>query len=312
LSDESPGTDTAPRPESKTGTEQEDQSDEAPSQQSTQSLAIDRAPKSWKPATRGKWESLDPEVRQEVVRREREITRALGESTNHRKFAGHFQEVIQPFAQRYQQSGLPPLQIIHNLMSADTLLATAPMEERAKFMAKMIQDYKIDIGVLDSALGGEDPGSQPISIVERMISEKLAPLQSFVQQNQQTRQQQEAHELEVQRNFLQSMEEDEVNFPHFATVKQDMADLIELNSRRGVYLDPKAAYTRAVAMNPEASAAEQGRLAQQGAQQAHQAATRSLGASLSVNGAPMGLKKGVDPGDLRGTIEAAWLAHNGR
>ena len=82
--------------------------------------------------------------------------------------------------------------------------------------------------------------------------------------------------------------------------------------KRRIYLTPQEAYKRAVAMNPEAQAAEQGAAGQQRAQSAHDAATRSLGASLSVSGAPAALKQTISPDDLRGTIEAAWNSAQGR
>jgi hypothetical protein len=140
----------------------------------------------------------------------------------------------------------------------------------------------------------------------------MAPLQEFVQTAQQRRQQAERQEYNAQAQHIQQMAQDDVNFPHMALVASDMADVMELNARRQVYLTPEQAYARAVAMNPEAQAAEQGRAGQQRAQVAHDAATRSLGASLSVSGSPAGLKQKVAPDDLRGTIEAAWAAANGR
>jgi hypothetical protein len=108
------------------------------------------------------------------------------------------------------------------------------------------------------------------------------------------------------------MAADTVNFPHFDLVAQDMADITEMALRRRVYLTPQEAYKRAVAMNPEAQAAEQSRTGQQRALEAHDAATRSLGASLSINGSPAGLKQTVAPDDLRSTIEAAWRETQGR
>jgi len=273
---------------------------------------LDNAPKSWKSSTRQKWANLDPEVRAEVHRRERETTRALNESAPVRKFAQQFQEVIQPHADRYRQTGMPPLQVVQNLMNADALLSSAPMPQRAKFMAKLISDYGIDIRTLDSALAGEEPQARPLDQVESLINQKLAPIQEFVQTAQQGRQQAMQREYSEQERHIAAMSADSSNFPHFDLVALEMADIMEVASRRQVYLTPEEAYKRAVAMNPEAQAAERGRAGQQRAQVAHDAATRSLGASLSVSGSSAGLKQTVAPDDLRSTIEAAWAAHQGR
>ena len=297
--------------------EEVDQASQPPEQRAEEhehepAQAPDKAPSSWKPASKAKWESIDPDVRAEVVRREREVTRALGDSTNARKFAQSFTEAVNPFAQKYQNSGMTPLQVMQNLMQADVFLSSAPAAQRAQFMAKLISDYKIDVGMLDEALAGGEPTSRPEAIVERMIQERIAPFQQFVQSAEQQRQQALQQEYNQQASHIQSMAQDEQNFPHFDTVRNDMADIMEMNARRKVYLSPQEAYKRAVAMNPDAQAAEQARAGQQRSQADHDAATRSLGASLSVSGAPGTLTRKVDPNDLRGTIEAAWKAHAGR
>ncbi len=287
--------------------------DDEPTQQREDPLpSTDNAPKSWKGVAKEKWAGVDPVIRAEVHRREREMTRALNENAPVKKFVGDFSQTIQPFAQHYAKTNLPPLQLFQNLMQADVHLSTAPAPHRAAFMAKLIKDYGVDIQMLDAALAGEDPGTGTNAGFERLLDERLAPVNEFLQTENQRRQQTVQAERQRAETVLSRMEADTVNFPHFALVAQDMADITEVAMRRRVYLTPQQAYARAVAMNPEAQAAEQSRAGQQRAQVAHDAATRSLGASLSVSGSPAGLKDSVSPSDLRGTIEAAWNSVQGR
>jgi len=274
--------------------------------------STDNAPKSWKGVAKEKWAGVDPVIRAEVHRREREMTRALSDAAPIKKFTQDFTQVIQPFAQHYARTNLPPLQLFRNLMSADVHLSTAPAAERATFMAKLIKDYGIDISMLDSALAGEDPGTNVNAKLESMLDERLAPVNQFLMTEAQRRQATVQAERARAETVLDRMARDTANFPHFDLVAQDMADITEMALKRRVYLTPQEAYNRAVAMNPEAQAAEQSRSGQQRAMQAHDAATRSLGASLSVSGSPAGLKESANPSDLRGTIEAAWNAVQGR
>lgn len=281
-----------------------------PSQESLPSTDV--PPKSWKGVAKDAWAGVDPVVKAEVHRRERDMQRAAQEHAPQKKFVGEFTQSIQPFAQHYAQSGIAPLQLFQNLMQADVHLSTAPAAQRAQFMAKLIKDYGIDIDMLDTALAGQDPNHNPDARVERMLNERLAPVNEFLQTEQQRRQSVVQAERQRAETVLDRMASDAQNFPHFALVAQDMADITEMALKRRIYLTPKEAYDRAVAMNPEAQAAEQSRSGQQRAQSAHDAATRSLGASLSVSGAPAGLKQTVEASDLRGTIEAAWNAAQGR
>ena len=290
---------------------QPDQTDEQP-QQAEVAPNIDNAPKSWKAGAKEKWANVDPDIRTEVHRREREMTRAIQEAAPVRKFTEQFTQMIQPHASRYAPTGMTPLQVVNNLLQADQLLSTAPQAQKAVFMAKLINDYGIDLATLDAALSGDDPSREPQSQLESLIDRKLQPLQEFVQTAQQRRQQAEQQEYSQQAQHIQAMANDDQNFPHMQLVAAEMADLMEVSARRRVYMTPEEAYKRAVAMNPQAQAAEQGREGQQRARVAHDAATRSLGASLSVSGSPAGLKQTVAPNDLRGTIEAAWAQAQGR
>ncbi len=292
---------------------QDDADDDQAGQQAKDEVLpnTDNAPRSWKGPAKDKWATVDPVVRAEVHRRERDAARLAQETAPIKQFTQQFSQVIAPFAQHYAQTNLPPLQLFNNLMQADVHLSTAPAAQRAQFMAKLIKDYQIDIGMLDSALAGEGI-NDPTAPFERMLEERLAPVNEFLQTEQQRRQQTVQAERQRAETVLDRMARDQINFPHFDLVAQDMADITEMALKRRVYLTPQEAYARAVAMNPEAQAAEQSRSGQQRAQQAHDAATRSMGASLSVSGSPASLKQEVNASDLRGTIEAAWNAASGR
>jgi hypothetical protein len=106
-------------------------------------------------------------------------------------------------------------------------------------------------------------------------------------------------------------------YPHFDTLREDMADVIDIASKRGVKLSLEQAYSRAAAMNPEVSqlvANQQNQAAKQtAAQVANARAQRALAASSSVNGAPNSLPTGAPSGnDRRAAIAAAFESFEGR
>lgn len=272
-----------------------------------------RPPQSWKPVAKSHWDKLPDEVKADVHRREREIVKVLNSSSDARKFQENMAKLVAPYEDRYRQSNIPNHVAIQNLMSADRVLATAPAPQRAMFMAKMIKDYQIDIEMLDSALSGEDViATNPMARIDDLISRKLAPLTQFVDTQRQTHVSQQ-HKLENDlATELQAMESDTTNYPYFHDVRADMADMVEIYSRRGVYLTPKEAYNRAVRSNPETSKLLQQNVLHGQAQNANAQAQRSLNASSSVTGSPAALSRKPDPADLRGTIEAAWESHAGR
>jgi DNA primase len=279
-------------------------------------FSVDKAPQSWRGPQKAKWASLDPEVRQEVIRREREITKTLSDTAQVRQFAQQFSQTIQPFQARLQSSGVNPVQAVQKLLESDHVLSSAPKAQRAQFMAKLITDYGIDILELDAALAGKAPVDPVQSQVDQLLQQRLAPFQQYIARQEQERQlavQQENNRIS---HTVESMSTDP-KYPHFDTVRQDMADVVELSAKKGVYLSLEQAYTRAIAMNPEINQQvtnqQQVDAKKSAAQAAHARAQKALQASKSVGGAPSGMLSGTSGvSDRRSAIVAAFDAVGGR
>lgn len=271
----------------------------------------DVAPKSWKATTRTKWATLDPEIKAEVRRRESEMTRAFGENAQARELHKNFYEAVRPFEARIRSMGGNPLHLVGELFKADHILSTAPPTQRAQYMAQLIKEYAVDIDELDSALAGTAPADPVAARVEQLLQQRMAPLQQFLAHQQQTEQQRQQEVQAQAQAEVESMAVDP-KYPHFNDVREDMADIIDLAARRGIYLTPAQAYSKAVAMNPELGA--QLASQQQAEQQRQQAlklngkAQRALAASSSVASSPSGTpgSSGSGQSSLRDTIEASF------
>jgi len=276
-------------------------------------LAVDRAPQSWRAPQRAKWAALDPEVRQEVLKREREITKTLSDTASARQLQNDFQQVVQPFLGRLQAMNAHPLKAVQELLKADYLLSSAPKSQRAQFMAKLISDYDVDIESLDMALSGK-VGTDPVqATVDRLLQERLAPFQKFIQTQEEQAAWREQTETATLSEQVNSMESDPDRYPNMSEVKEDMADIISIQSKKGVYLTLEQAYTRAIAMNPElnqsAVALREAEARRSSAKADNAKAQRALNASKSVGGAPSGAISGTfDANDRRAIIEAAFNA----
>jgi tetratricopeptide (TPR) repeat protein len=280
-------------------------------------LDIEKPPQAWKGAQKAKWAALDPDVRQEVLRREHDVTRVLNDSATARQFVGSFQQVLQPFAQRLQAGNINPLQAIQGLLQADNLLSTAEPKARAGYMAKLIADYKIDVNELDNALAERQLASPVASRVEQIVQERLAPVQQFMayqHEQQQAQAQQAAQQIN---QTVETMAADTETYPHFQQVRGTMADIVDFYATKGQNISVAEAYNRAIAMDPVIFAEVQARTAaataaSKAAAQNEQA-QRALKASSSVRGAPGGNLSGTPLAtDRRATIAAAFEAASGR
>lgn len=282
----------------------------------------DRPPATWKGAAKADWDKLPPTAKQEIHRRERMADSAIASSETARRFQQKFVESVQPFMARIQANGYDnPIDAAHQMFKMDYMLSTAPMPQRAKAMAQLIKDYGVDLTALDEALVGGGAVVDPVEArIHQLVEQRLAPVQQLMKQQQEHQRAIEIAETNEVRTTVQQMEQDTTNYPYFEDVREDMADLIEIQSKRGVYLSPAEAYTRAVAMNPDLSSRVQAQLSQQQARQqaasANAQAQRALNASVSVGGAPTqggsGTRQFGNGADLRGTIAAVLEGNSGR
>lgn len=270
---------------------------------------VDRAPQSWKGEAKKLWEQLPLQVRQEVARRERDISMKVQEAAQDSKRVQEVMQVIAPSRAIIDQHyGGNPMNAINTMLGVDRVMRTGTVSQKVQIVTNMIKDFGVDIVALDAALSGQQmPESfQQQSTIEQLLEQKLAPFQQFLQTQQQQAQQQAQQVQQQVMHTVESMATDP-QYPYFDDVRGDMADIIEINARRGVSVSLEDAYHRAVRMNDDVYRASSTRDSTQAATQqaldAHRAAQAAKGASVSVSGSPTGTGRNAgNPSDLRGTI----------
>ena len=126
---------------------------------------IDRAPQSWKGDSKKVWAELPLNVRQEVVRRERETTKVMQEAAHTRQQMSQVQEALAPHMDRINSVyGGNSVQAINNLLVIERRLFNDTPADKAQLMANMIKQFNIDLPTLDALLSGQ-PASDRKSVV---------------------------------------------------------------------------------------------------------------------------------------------------
>lgn len=276
---------------------------------SPEGQAYERAPASWKPAIREKWAGLDPEIRAEVMRREVETSTALNNSAQSRKLADDFQRTIQPYMQFIQADGASPLQAVDNMMRTAATLRTAAPAQKAAVIADIMQQFGVDVSLLDQQLtsrySGQPTQQDPNAYVSQVLEQKLAPIQQFMQQmQQQTTAQQQAKLSELSRE----VSEFETKNEFMEDVRGDVADILELAANRGVQMSLQEAYNKAILLHPQVSEVlEQRKRAQLATTQTAAARkAKQAAASLPSKGAPAQSSEDSDAGDdIRSALVAS-------
>ena len=275
----------------------------------------ERAPQSWKPETREHWKSLPAEVRGEIARRESEFARVMQETAESRRFADAVMKTIAPYEMFMKAENANPLQAIDSLMSTAARLRTGTAPELASLMSGLIQQFGVGrfgqgfIESLDQALVGQTPKEDPREVaMRRQLEQEFAPVRQFMSELQQQRQQQELAQQQAAGTEVQGFL---ANHEFAMDVKDDMADLIEMASKRGREMPLEEAYERACRAHPEIGKIFQRRDQASQAASRNQVAQRARSAAVSVGGAPTPGPSGNPGGDLRAALENA-VSANGR
>ncbi len=269
----------------------------------------ERVPVGWKGEAKLKWAEVPQEVRQEVVRREKEVNDVLRESAGSRQFQEAFERTIAPFQQFIAADGGDPLTATRNLMQTAAVLRVGSPQQKAQTVAQIVRQFGIDIETLDSALAGAPAqpgnGAGMSPDVQQYLQQQLAPVQQFMG-NLQSRVQ---HANEVQATEVSSeieAFENNPKYPYFEDVRDDMGWLFERANQRNEKLTLESAYEQAIRMNPKLSEIMSKQQAAKQAQAANKSLEAKKRAAASLRGTSPAPAAPAEPKDRREALEWAW------
>ena len=214
----------------------------APEQATTDApkTVASKAPQSWTPATREKFASLPPDVQQEVMKRETEISRKLGETAQERKVAQEFMQVVSPYQEFFEKQGTNPMAATQELLQTAYHLRTGSPKQKAQIVAQLVKNFDIDFAEFDAALEATFDSKQ--ASIPPELDQRLRQVETFAQQQQ--RQLAEQQQSQTQQ-LIEKFAKDPKN-EFFADVQSDMVALIQA----GKATDLQTAYDMAVWANP--------------------------------------------------------------
>jgi len=268
-------------------------------QQAGTSSKTEKPPVGWTPETREHWAKLPDSVRKQVSKREAEVNKLLQDTSDARKLHQEFGKTVEPYRSLMASQGVQdPLQAVNGLLETAAALSMGNTQQKAQRLAGLIKHYGIDIEALDSILAGEEPqadsnGQMP-SQFEEMLNQRLAP---FEQERQRSRQEQDYQVKQRAASSVNAVAQKEF----FNDVRVDMADIVELATKRGQTITLEQAYEKAVMLNPEIQKVIRGRGT------AKEMGQRQLAAS-GIRGNRGGVPSDNGNLDLRSQLEANWNA----
>jgi hypothetical protein len=279
------------------------QATEKPQEKPAEQKPADRAPQSWKALAREEWSKLSPTLRDEITRREAEVTKVLNETAQARQMTQRLREAVGPYEQMLRADGADPFVAISSLFRAAHTLRTGSPQMKARLIANTIREFmpnRAEWEMLDRELAGIGaPPDQRQPTQQDFRDPRLDPLLERLQQAEQ-------REAQASQQRIASMIEDISKEEFWEDVKMDVADILDLSARRGLTVSVRDAYTRAVALHPEVSKVMAQREAARRANPTGSTRTARAAAS-SVRSTPTtAVKRGGDAASLRDDIVEAF------
>ncbi len=266
------------------------------------------APVSWKPTVRGHWDKLPSEVKSEITRREREMDQGLRQSSNYRKIAEEYYSTISPYQALIQAKGSTPSQAINELMMTAAQLTQGTPQKKAEVIRNIINEYGVDITMLDQILSGEDLPADTNAPLLAAMDQRLAPITDFMSQISGAREENAAVMNSEAGETLGTFAE---NNKYYEDLREDMADLLEMAANRNRPMTLEQAYEQAGAAHPEIGPIMKQQNDAKANKLTTEAAEKKLAAASSVRGSPTAGKGGVSEGTMRSIMEEAWDDNEG-
>lgn len=217
-----------------------------------------KAPTSLKADMQEKFGELSPEWRDEITRindHALKLVRENADAKNARLLVQDLGNVITPYREILEQSGVPPLVAIDNLFKVENTLRTGSQQAKARMLTQIVNDYGIDLGELQSALVESINAPKP-SEAEQRLEQRLADLQQMVRQATQPHaQENQSNVAPPVNNVIEKFVNDSKNeFIKRPGVEDDMVFI--LDSGKANHIDNledrlKFAYDKAIRMNDE-------------------------------------------------------------
>jgi len=264
-----------------------------------------KPPQSWTPAEREHWAKIPAEAQKAIQRRELETSRVLNESAQSRRFQNEFVNVVKPFAHLIRARNSTPLQSVKNLMETAAGLTTGNGQQKAMIVAEIIDNYGVDVKVLDDVLSKRpaSPTNGQAAIPPQLAS-VLQPIHDFMGRVESGREQ---YIQQLQTSAAQTIEEAEAKLPFFEDLREEIADFLEIAAARGRELTVEKAHEMAVNSRPDIKKIldQRARAATLKSDPAKIAAKKK--AAKTIHGAPRGEGGGDGKGkSRRSVLSDAW------
>ena len=262
-----------------------------------------KPPSSWKKELWDHYGKLDPALQDYIDQREGEFAKGVSTYKTEYESVKPLADAIEPLMPTLRQYNIQPAQWITNMGQAHHSLVFGNPQQKLQMFTKLAQDYGVPLQAL------YDPQAQQQYLMQQAV-QPPAPqpdVRALVQeQMNEVLAKQDLQQFEAAKDSAGNPV-----YPHYATVRNTMAQLLE----SGAAEDLKSAYDKAIRLHDDIWEAEQ-KAKQATAQKAQQEAqarqvAQAKAAAVSPRTATPGAESAKTTKGVRAAVEAALEARAG-
>ena len=260
-------------------------------------------PSSWKKDYWEHWDKLDPKLAEYINQREGEYAKGVSTYKQEWEGAKPLLDAVAPFLPTLQQHNIKPDQWITNLGRAHHTLATGDGQSKLQMFAKLAQDYGVPLQALYDQQAAQQFVQQ--AVAQPRQAQQPQDVGALVRQEMSAARTQDAIEQ------FEAAKDGAGNplYPHFGTVKSDMALLLEAGKAQ----DLKSAYSMALRLHDDLWQFEQdakSKAAQAASVEAQRKAVAvAKGSAVSVKSATPASAGAAPKKGTRAQLSDAWDEH---
>lgn len=255
-------------------------------------------PDSWKKERQADWDSLNASQQSYIKEREDQYFKGVSTYKQEWENAKPLLDAVAPFLPTLQQHGIKPDTWITNLGRAHHTLATGDGQAKLQMFARLAQDYGVPLQALYDQQAAQNFVQQTI---QRPAQQAPQDINSVVQKA--------LDERDAKQKFAEFSHDIETKYPHYETVKPDMALLLEAGKAK----DYPSAYTMALRLHDDLFAASQAEKQKADEASRLEAARKVVqtakGNVVSVKSATPASSGAKSPSTRREALEAAYDQH---
>jgi hypothetical protein len=215
-----------------------------------------KKPSGWKPDVLAKWDTIEPDVQDEFLRREEDFHKGTEQYKQHAEIGKRMENAYRPYEANFRGLGVEADVAVAELFKTDHQLRHGNAAQKAAMVANLIQAYGVDPNSVFSQF--QAPQQSEIPEVNRLYQE-LNALKA--QQQQREQRDAESQKLQAQRE-VETLNSEVSKFSqgkeHFAAVEQEMLALLPTIKAANPASSPaellQMTYDRAIYANPQVRA----------------------------------------------------------